>query len=156
MDWVRYNKNNNIIIMNYRGGGWILTRGSLPHPPSPIAIALLNPLRHPYLKIFDLASLFVADAPMKKLNQEIQFHPPLRTLGSENRPWVRRLNKFFYWTLFYLTDNMEKKHMFNVGLQYHKQTHVKIDLDPTRFKMIFQQKKFLLQKVLGARRRSVC
>ena len=37
--------------------------------PSPLAFCLLLKiiLRHPYLKILDLANLCVADAPMKKI-----------------------------------------------------------------------------------------
>ena len=48
-------------------------------------------LRNPYLKILDLAKLFVADAPMKK---KIIFYFTQSNLeyGSENRPWVRGLN----------------------------------------------------------------
>ena len=37
-------------------------------------------LGNPYLKILDLAKLFVADAPMKKKNQKMVSPPPQSTL----------------------------------------------------------------------------
>ena len=50
-------------------------------------------LRNPYLKILDLAKLFVADAPMKK-NPKFLFTPSQSNLkyGAENWPWVRGLS----------------------------------------------------------------
>ena len=49
---------------------------STPLIPLSISFCLLLKiiLKHPYLKILDLANLFVANAPMKK-NQEIYFYP---------------------------------------------------------------------------------
>ena len=48
-----------------------------------------------YLKILDLANLFVADDPMKKKSRNLVLPPSQSTLkyGSENCPWVRGLNK---------------------------------------------------------------
>ena len=63
-------------------------------PPSLAFCHLLKIiLRHPYLKILDLANLFVSDAPMKKKIKKFSFTPLSGTLkyGSENRPWVRGL-----------------------------------------------------------------
>ena len=48
-------------------------------------------MRHPNLKILELANLFVADAPRKK-NQKFSFTPLSEHFGSENLPWVRGLN----------------------------------------------------------------
>ena len=47
--------------------------GALYTSPPPLSFCLLLKIimRHAYLKILDLANLFVADAPMKKKNQEI-------------------------------------------------------------------------------------
>ena len=52
-------------------------------------------MRHPYLKILDLANLFVADAPMKK-SRNLFLPPSQSTLkyGSENQPWMRGLTNF--------------------------------------------------------------
>ena len=49
--------------------------------PSALVFVLLlkTILRHPYLKILDLANLFVADAPMNKKIKKIVL-PPLRAL----------------------------------------------------------------------------
>ena len=63
------------------GGG-----GALYAPPS-LAFCLLLKiiLRHPYLKILDLANLFVADAPMKKKSRNLVLPPTYSC-------WSRGLN----------------------------------------------------------------
>ena len=49
--------------------------GALFAPPSLSFCLILKIIfRHPYLKILDLASLFVADAPMKKI-KKLRFTP---------------------------------------------------------------------------------
>ena len=55
-------------------------------------------IRHPYLKILDLANLFVTDAPMKKKSRNLVLPPSRSTLkyGSKNRPWVRGLKGIFF------------------------------------------------------------
>ena len=70
---------------------------------------------NPYLKILDLANLFVADSPMKKINK-FSFTPSQSTLKnrSKNRPCLRGLNTdimskgninifftFFHWQKMY-------------------------------------------------------
>ena len=66
------------------GGG-----GALYAPPS-LAFCLLLKISwgNPYLKILDLANLFVADAPMKNKSRNLVLPPSQNTLkyGSENRP----------------------------------------------------------------------
>ena len=58
-----------------------------------VCLLLKNIMRHSYLKILDLANLFVADAPMKKKSRNLVLPPSQSTLKywSENRPWVREL-----------------------------------------------------------------
>ena len=47
--------------------GW---GGALYAPPSlSFGLLLKNIMRHPYMKILDLAKLFAADAPMKKIQE---------------------------------------------------------------------------------------
>ena len=55
-----------------------------------VCLLLKNIMRHPYLKILDLANLFVADAPMKKKSKIILL-PSHSTLkyGSEYRPCMK-------------------------------------------------------------------
>jgi len=50
-------------------------------------------MRHPYLKILDLAHLFVADASMKKKSRNVVLSPSQSTLkyGSEKRSWPKGL-----------------------------------------------------------------
>ena len=69
-----------------------LNHGALYAPPPALVfcpilkISLLNP----YLKIFDLTKLFVADARMKKKCKEFSFTPSQSTLNLG--PWDRGLN----------------------------------------------------------------
>ena len=74
------------------GGGWYLRLYETLYkslcPKNFAYISVINPslpcflpftqniLRHPYLKILDLAKFFFADAPMKKIKQ-ISLPPPL-------------------------------------------------------------------------------
>ena len=57
-------------------------------PPPSLSFFLLLKIimMHPYLKILDLANLFVADADMKKKSRNLVIHPSQGTLkyGSEN------------------------------------------------------------------------
>ena len=68
--------------------------GALYAPPSLFLPITQNIMRHPYLKILDLANLFVADAPMKKKSRNLVLHPSQSNLknGSENRPCLRGLS----------------------------------------------------------------
>ena len=72
------------------GGG-----GALYAPPS-LAFCLLLKiiLRHPYLKILDLANLFVADAPIKTKIQKFSFTTSQSLLKnrSNNRPCLGELS----------------------------------------------------------------
>ena len=65
----------------YKGGG----EGALFPPPSLYFCLLLKIIIwHQYLKILDLANLFVADAPMKKKNKKYSFTP----LSEHFEIWV--------------------------------------------------------------------
>ena len=67
--------------------------GALYAPPSLFLCLLLKiSWDNPYLKILDLANLFVADVPMKK-KKKIGPPPPQSTFKyrSKNRPWGRGL-----------------------------------------------------------------
>ena len=83
--------NNTRLILNPWGGGPVGTS-----PPPLVSCPLLKIyLGNPYLKILDLAKLFVADAPMKKKSRNLVLPPSQSTLkcGSQNRPWVRVLKQ---------------------------------------------------------------
>ena len=74
------------------GGG----RCTVYAPPSLVYCLLLKIiLRHSYLKILDLANLFIADTTMNKKKQEIQFYSPQSTLKyrSKNRLLTKRVKK---------------------------------------------------------------
>ena len=51
--------------------------GGALYAPPPLAFCILLKIivRHPYLKILDLANLFVADAPKKKKIKKFIFTP---------------------------------------------------------------------------------
>ena len=61
------------------GGGW-RGGGLYAHPSLAFYLLLKIILRHPYLKILDLANLFVANAPMKKKPKKLSFTPLLEHL----------------------------------------------------------------------------
>ena len=59
----------------------MLLRNTLKSYINPLSLLLKILMRHPYLKIHDLANLLVADAPMKKKKKKSRkFHPPLGAL----------------------------------------------------------------------------
>ena len=70
------------------------------HPSLSFCLLLKIIMRHPYLKILDLANLFVADAPMKIKIKKFSFTPSRSTFKywSVNRPWVRGLKQCYYCT----------------------------------------------------------
>ena len=60
--------------LNHGGGGGAV------RPSLSFGLLLKIIFRHPYLKILDLASLFVADAPMKKKSRNLVLPPSQSTL----------------------------------------------------------------------------
>ena len=59
--------------------------GPVAHPPTLVFCPLLKiSLRNPYLKILDLAKLFVANAPVKKKNQNFLLY----LLSEQFKIWI--------------------------------------------------------------------
>jgi len=73
-----------VSTLTLQSTGWGRRRCT-PLPPLPFCLLLKISLGNPYLKILYLANIFVADASMKKENENILVSPPLRALPKTAR-----------------------------------------------------------------------